>query len=203
MDLLSSEPGATNEVIINHEGSFVVVIRGWLNKKSATLLYEKLIKTIPWEQRTINMIGKPVLEPRMTYFMGDNLSVTHNYARTSFELNPWTEECKIIKDRVIRETGVIFDSGLLNRYDTGDDYIGYHPDHEAVGKHRAVASLSLGGSRDFYYKHNKTGQVVKTTLHNGDGLLMWGNTNIDWKHSIPKRAKADGRISLTLRELVG
>jgi alkylated DNA repair dioxygenase AlkB len=64
-----------------------------------------------------------------------------------------------------------------------------------------VCSVSFGGSRDFYFKSEDDGTVVKTKLHDGDLFVMYGETNNRYKHSIPKRAKANARISLTFRKI--
>lgn len=47
------------------------------------------------------------------------------------------------------------------------------------------------------------GEKLKWTLENGSLLVMQGDTQLNWKHEIPKEPTVkDGRISLTFRQLV-
>ena len=200
-DFYTPEADCRNEIILNADNCYVVIIRGWLNKKTSCYLYDKLKSEIPWCQRYINMPQGPVLEPRYTYFMGDDPNQVHKYSKTEFKPDAWTAECEILKQRVVKETKIPFNAGLLTNYPDGLHHIGMHSDKECLGDYNAVASISLGARRDFNFKNIETGQLIKTYLLSGCGMIMWGDTNKKWKHSVPKRSKADGRISLTLRQL--
>lgn len=69
-----------------------------------------------------------------------------------------------------------------------------------LGPNPTIASISLGGSRDFYLKNKADGtKVEKFVLDDGDLLIMQGTTQSKWLHSIPKRAHALPRINLTFR----
>ena len=120
---------------------------------------------------------------------------------------------------------------LVNYYSTGQDSISYHSDDERfLGLNPAIASLSLGARRDFLLKHKPPGAgpgnanqgqpkseagntektypgttQIKLPLGSGDMLLMRGETQRNWLHSIPKRSgknnEADkGRINITMRK---
>jgi alkylated DNA repair dioxygenase AlkB len=59
----------------------------------------------------------------------------------------------------------------------------------------SIASLSLGGERDFYLKSKLDGTLVeKYVLQSGDMVLMQGETQSKWLHAIPKRTHAEPRI---------
>lgn len=122
---------------------------------------------------------------------------------------------------------------LVNYYSTGQDSISYHSDDERfLGPNPAIASFSLGARRDFLMKHKPPGAgpgngngskgqstseagstekvypgttQIKLPLGPGDMVLMRGETQRNWLHSIPKRSgKNDGagkgRINITMRK---
>ncbi|KAF9699575.1 hypothetical protein EKO04_002614 [Ascochyta lentis] len=111
-------------------------------------------------------------------------------------------------------TGNTFNFCLVNYYADGKDSISYHSDDERfLGPNPVIASFTLGAKRDFLMKHKPTeakegeaavnaGQI-KLTLGSGDMVLMRGETQSMWLHSIPKRAGRDankGRINITFRK---
>lgn len=107
-------------------------------------------------------------------------------------------------------TGCKFNFALVNYYATGTDSISYHSDDERfLGVDPAIASFTLGATRDFLLRHKKMpeGDVseskpLKFPLASGDMVLMRGTTQKNWEHSIPKRkgGEADrGRINITFR----
>lgn len=120
-------------------------------------------------------------------------------------------------------TGCIFNFCLVNYYASGADSISYHSDDERfLGRRPAIASFSLGATRDFLMKHKPVsvkdgpprtnekggGSVVadkplKLPLVSGDMVLMRGTTQANWLHSIPKRSGRNeqdgGRINITFR----
>ncbi|KAI2786919.1 hypothetical protein POX_g09315 [Penicillium oxalicum] len=122
-----------------------------------------------------------------------------------------------LQTSVERVTGARYNFCLVNYYADGNDSISYHSDDERfLGAQPDIASLSLGGEREFLMKHKPapttttTGgpalqtQPVKMPLASGDMVVMRGATQSQWLHSIPKRkGKAGdavrGRINITFR----
>ena len=103
---------------------------------------------------------------------------------------------------------VNFNSCLLNYYPSGDDGMGYHADDEReLGAQPIIASLSLGATRKFVFKHKTIRQKnkpvkVELYLESGQLIVMHGDTQRFWKHSITKtKTVATGRISLTFRQI--
>ncbi|KJJ30420.1 DNA repair family protein [Aspergillus flavus AF70] len=93
---------------------------------------------------------------------------------------------------------------LINYYATNTDSISYHSDDERfLGPNPSIASLSLGAKRDFLLKHKpgvEAGKPLKFPLASGDMVVMRGETQGNWLHSIPKRAgEGGGRINVTFR----
>lgn len=93
---------------------------------------------------------------------------------------------------------------IVQFYADGKDSISYHSDDESfLGPEPTIASISLGGSRDFYLKHKEDKEKQeKFVLDDGDLLIMRGKTQEKWLHAIPKRARAQPRINLTFRKAI-
>lgn len=114
--------------------------------------------------------------------------------------------------------GTSYNFVLVNYYASGDDSISYHSDDERfLGPLPNIASLTLGARRDFLMKHKPvtggtTGsgsgsqdKPLKLPLGSGDMVIMRGETQSNWVHSIPKRKGGEsgsGRINITLRKAV-
>lgn len=188
----------------------------------------------------------------------------------------------ILRQRVEAATGATYNFCLVNYYASGEDSISFHSDDERfLGDQPNIASLSLGGEREFVMKHKpppltnpvgtgtgsandgmkgdtrnvtvssdsttstattqmrplfqgsgttnlshgvaqpqshgqmhlQTGmkspasQQIKMPLASGDMVVMRGDTQANWLHSIPKkRGRAGdavrGRINITFRKAV-
>jgi alkylated DNA repair dioxygenase AlkB len=142
-----------------------------------------------------------VVAARRSYPCGEK-GLIHTYSNVSRPLNEWLNEPREICERINKEFAFSFNSCLLNEYRDGSEYIGYHSDREAVDTDHLVATVSLGGPRDFHFKaYNKEIPTLTTVLNSGDLVLMSGTTQKLYKHSIPKRAHGNYRISLTYRKL--
>lgn len=124
-------------------------------------------------------------------------------------------------------TGSHYNFCLVNYYASGNDSIAFHSDDERfLGPSPDIASLSLGGQRDFVMKHKPLApapphatnpkttraaavgttqpQPLKFPLLSGDMVVMRGPTQSNWLHSIPKRTRRDGegvtgRMNITFR----
>ena len=69
-----------------------------------------------------------------------------------------------------------------------------------LGNAPVIASLSLGASRKFVFKHRVTKDKVEMMLESGQLIVMAGDTQRHWLHSLPKTKKVNsGRINLTFR----
>lgn len=124
-------------------------------------------------------------------------------------------------------TGARYNFCLVNYYASGEDSIAFHSDDERfLGPEPTIASLSLGGEREFVMKHkpvtdtntssssstaSATGGTgnpqIKMPLGSGDMVVMRGPTQANWLHSIPKRRgksgeNVRGRINITFRRAV-
>lgn len=187
--------------VINDQGAIAVISRQWLPKDIADKLCEKLQKEVKFNTYKIQIYGKTIDQPRRQYACGDPDNKFHHYSGTSIELNEWIPELKEIRDRLTKETGSKLNSCLINEYATGKQYIGYHSDREASGINDTVMIVSLGGPRDFCFKRKSDSSVIKLSLNSGDALIMTGKCQHLYQHTVPKRAYANYRISLSYRNL--
>lgn len=112
-----------------------------------------------------------------------------------------------LKETVERATGETYNFVLCNFYADGTHSISPHSDDESfLGPNPCIASLSLGGTRDFVMKHKtrKDVSAEKFALRSGDMVVMRGTTQANWLHSIPKRTgktqSSMPRINVTFRK---
>ena len=171
-------------------------------------LYDILLRELPWHADIVTLFGKTHVTTRQIVWMGGNNSSYHysGHARQSI---PWSETVFHVKQYVeqqLANIGIVanFNSCLLNYYPSGSDGMGYHADDEKeLGYQPIIAALSLGATRKFVFKHKKTQDKVELYLESGQLIVMHGDTQAYWKHTITKtKSVADGRISLTFRQML-
>jgi alkylated DNA repair dioxygenase AlkB len=113
---------------------------------------------------------------------------------------PWTPSLSRLRSSVEDALGEKFNSAYLNFYPTGNAHTGPHRDPKtAPGS--AIASVSLGWPRAFVMRHRVTRKRLVWDLGAGDLFAMGGSCQRDWEHSVPKRARAEARLSVTFRRL--
>lgn len=89
---------------------------------------------------------------------------------------------------------------LCNLYRDGTDHIGWHADDEGDLVKPLIVSVSLGATRDFVLRRNGCKDSITTPLTSGSILVMAGDTQKNYKHSVPRRARVDlPRLNLTFR----
>lgn len=155
---------------------------------------------INWKQDSINMFGKNIPLPRYTSWYGDQ---GKNYSYSGINSNPnnWNKGLKFIKNKVERVSQTSFNSVLLNWYRDGEDYLNWHSDNEKeLGKRPIIASVSFGETRDFMLRKKDKAIKIKIPLKHGSLLIMGGDLQNFWEHSVPKRKKVkNDRVNLTFR----
>jgi hypothetical protein len=156
--------------------------------------FVELRDTAAWEQKQ-GVFGN--LQPRLTASYGD-AGVTYFYSGTENPALSWTPTLLEIKGKIEAVEGE-YNYCLLNRYRSGADSVGMHADDEP-GMRNVIASLSLGATRTFRIRHNKTKETKTFDVCNGTLIIMAGTMQQFWKHEVPKTAENVGeRINLTFR----
>ena len=174
----------------------------------ATTLYSFLLNELPWQSDIVTLFGKTHKTTRKIVWMGDT-DADYQYSGHVRQTIPWSDIVFHVKQKIeqaLAEIGVIanFNTCLLNYYPSGADGMGYHADDEKeLGHQPVIASLSLGATRKFVFKHKKTQDKVELYLESGQLVVMHGDTQTFWKHTITKTKTVDaGRISLTFRHML-
>jgi alkylated DNA repair dioxygenase AlkB len=172
----------------------------FLDKTDAVEKFKLLGEEIAWSNEVVTLFGKFIQLSREVAFYGDK-GLTYKYSgrlKTAFN---WTSILEQIKMLIESHTGLSFNACLLNYYHNGTEGMGWHSDNEKeLVENAAIASLSLGDSRDFVLKHKTTGQNVRIHLENGSLLIMKGAIQKYWLHALPKTKKSKHpRINLTFR----
>lgn len=170
-------------------------------------LFYNLVTELPWQEDIVTLFGKTHVTTRQIVWMGDS-DIDYQYSGHTRQTIPWTDTVFHVKHHIeqkLLDLGIDanFNSCLLNYYPSGEDGMGYHADDEReLGEQPIIASLSLGATRKFVFKHKKTQDKVELYLESGQLIVMHGETQNFWKHSITKTKKvATGRISLTFRQI--
>ncbi|MCG3859197.1 alpha-ketoglutarate-dependent dioxygenase AlkB [Psychrobacter sp. Ps2] len=174
----------------------------------ATALYNTLLNELPWQSDIVTLFGKTHITTRKIVWMGDT-DADYQYSGHVRQTVPWSDIVFHVKQEIeqaLAEVGVTanFNTCLLNYYPSGADGMGYHADDEKeLGQQPVIASLSLGATRKFVFKHKKTQDKVELYLESGQLVVMHGDTQTFWKHTITKTKTVDaGRISLTFRHML-
>ena len=177
---------------------------GFFEKAEADQLMQSLKTTIKWKQEPIKIMGKEIMQPRLTALYGDT-DQSYRYSGLTMIPAVFTPELLLIKTKVETVCGHSFTTALLNYYRNGQDSMGWHRDNEkSLGLNPVIASISFGVTRNFKLKHAiDAKQQVVVPLTHGSVLIMAGSTQHKWYHSIPKQLKLEGeRINITFRKIV-
>ena len=146
----------------------------FLSPTDANFYFKELWHQTPWQNDVVTMFGKTIITVRKMAWYSD-------------QLKPYT-----------------YNACLLNLYQNGAQSMGWHQDNESeISAQSSIASLSLGAARPFQFRHIQSGETIKLMLHHGSLLNMFGETQLFWKHQLPKALKIKKpRINLTFRHMM-
>lgn len=161
----------------------------------------ELQQAIEWKQEPITIYGRTVMQPRLTAWYGDPGKI-YSYSGITMQPRAWTPALLKIKQRIETVSPVVFNSALLNLYRDQHDSMGWHRDNEKeLGINPVIGSVSFGAPRTFQFRHyNDKSLRQSLELTHGSLLLMKGETQHHWEHSLPKRSREMGvRVNVTFR----
>ena len=175
-----------------------------IDLETAKQWYTDLANLSTWYRPTLKVYGKSVLQSREIAAYAPDHEFEHKYSGTAIDIHTeYPSVLSSIQAMVESKLGVQFNHVMLNKYDSGDVYIGLHADSL---ENRVIAAVSLGVERTFIMRHRTLkgeNGLRKWKLGNGSLFVMQGETQQFWKHEIPKEPKIkEGRISLTFRQLI-
>jgi alkylated DNA repair dioxygenase AlkB len=178
----------------------VEYLPGFLSPQSSENYFRAFEQSIAWQADQVKIYGKVHTLKRKIAWYGD-AEYAYRYSQSTKTARPWTEELLKLKTQLEAFTGESFNSCLLNYYHDGNDCMGWHCDNEKMMQTGAtIASISLGAERIFKFKHKHTKEICSILLEQGSLLLMKGETQQHWKHSLPASKKVSApRINLTFR----
>jgi alkylated DNA repair dioxygenase AlkB len=181
------------------DGGTLVYEPLFYSQAEADVLYATLRVETPWKQEQ-SRFGP---FPRLTAWYAE-AGFTYSYSGVTHRALEWTPALAAVRRRVVETTRTPFNSLLLNFYRDGQDSIGFHADNEPeLGVDPVIASISLGGVRQFVMKHIGTKEKLIFELAHGSLLLMGGTCQHHWLHGVPKtKAEVDPRINLTFRNII-
>ena len=167
--------------------------RTWLDEVTAWqpdhgALFDRLLAEAPWRQRERKMYDTVVLEPRLVAWWGPGEALPQPLEAMRIALS----------DRYRVE----FDSVGINLYRDGRDGVAWHGDNNRKVLHDPlVATVSLGERRRFLMRPGVSGSPThRFRPGGGDLLVMGGNCQHSWQHTVPKEPSGAGaRMSVTIR----
>ena len=184
------------DIIELADGGILLYDEAFLPPDLADRYFTELRDTSAWEQKKA-AFGH--MQPRLTASYGDD-GTTYRYSGTVNTAIPWTPTLLEIKQKVEAVQGR-YNYCLLNRYRSGADSVGMHADDEP-GMANVIGSLSLGATRTFRIRHNKTKETRTFQVSNGTLIIMAETMQQFWKHEVPKTTENVGeRINLTFRHI--
>ena len=175
----------------------------WLQQQGLQTpqLRQALGQSLAWEQPLVTVYGKQHRTPRLTCWAADP-GCSYRYSGLQQAIHPWTAELETLRQLLLDQLGVRFNSLLLNRYRDGADRMGWHADDEPELDDQApIVSLSLGAARDLRFRPRRGGEApFAINLADGDLLVMDPPSQRHWQHALPPRARvSQERINLTFR----
>lgn len=174
-----------------------------LTAQQSEFYFQELINGINWKNDALQIYGKTIISKRQYAWHADE---PYNYAYSGVAriAEPWTNTLLELRKIAEKKCGISFNSCLLNLYHNGSEGMAWHSDDEKLlGDSPQIASISLGAERIFAFRHKQDKKRIDLMLNNGSLLLMKGECQKYWQHSIPKTAKVkSARINLTFRNVI-
>lgn len=162
--------------------------------------FEDFYDTKPEKKHKIFILGKYIELPRYSQTYGKD----YIYSNTISKSLPFTE---FLTKYVIylNKLGNNYNMALVNWYDNGNNYIGWHSDNEKqIKRNSSIISMTFGAERDFQIREKKNKKnKINIKLENNSYLIMGGDFQKEFQHQLPKRLKCkEKRINITFREFI-
>ncbi len=175
----------------------------FISEEVSLSLIDQLEKSLRWDADQLIMFGKLVTTRRKVAWVGDP-ECTYTYSGVKRNPQAWTPELLSMKTRLEKLTQSEFNSCLLNFYHDGADGMGWHSDDEKeLDTKSPIASLSLGSTRKFTFRHKINKSTISIFLEDGSALIMNAPTQQFWQHALLKtKTIHTPRINLTFRKII-
>lgn len=173
---------------------------GALDASTADAAFDELLATNGWESHELVVFGAKHPEPRLsTWHALDGTPYT--YSGLTRVAQPFTPLLERLRNMCEEFAGARFNAVLVNLYRDGNDGVGWHADDEPEnGTEPTIASVSLGATRRFDFRHRESGTTLSADLEHGSVVVMSGLSQECWVHRIARTKSPVGRrINLTFR----
>ncbi|MBV9291362.1 MAG: alpha-ketoglutarate-dependent dioxygenase AlkB [Frankiales bacterium] len=175
--------------IVLDERSWVDYCPGWLS--GSDIVFDELAGEARWQQRTRWMYDREVPEPRLT--AGWSTDAADDAVPPML---------RSMAEALSTRYPVQFDRIWVNLYRDGTDSVAWHGDRNRLVMTRPlVATVSLGARRRFLLRPRGTTRAVhRLEPGHGDLVVMGGECQAEWEHTVPKTKQPVGaRMSVTIR----
>lgn len=148
----------------------------------------------------IKIFDKIVNQRRDVGFFSST-SIGYYFSGQLAKSKPMNPSLNILLQVINKMFGSEFNGILINRYNSGDEYIGPHSDDEKYLDKSGVVAISCGGERIFRIRNKYTKKLFQDiSIKNMDVIHMGGNFQKEFTHEIPQTKKPVGlRYSFTFR----
>ncbi|AMK79017.1 MULTISPECIES: alpha-ketoglutarate-dependent dioxygenase AlkB family protein [Methylomonas] len=179
------------------------VIEHFYDAAESDSIYRRLLLEQNWPDNRYSVAGREFMLPRLQTWHADP-GISYSYSNNLLQTRSWTPLLSDIRQKIEHFLNFSFNSVLVNLYRNGEDYVGWHADNEAeLGERPFIASLTLGATRRFAFRHKKTAENGSILLGSGTLLVMQPDFQHHWLHSIPIDSElTQGRINLTFRKVI-
>lgn len=209
----------SNFTLLQPDGGGLLVLQ-FLEEPEASFHLRSLEEELLFPlERPIILHGPNVAEPRDVIYQG-NLGVGDlHYGPIKRKACPWTQTVRNLRDKLCSllwnnmeiqrradskhlKMHQLLSAVLINKYNNGNDSMGYHSDDEEVLDDLClIASLSLGSRRTMLFLNKISGEELQVSLPSGALVLMFGRDfQKAWKHAVPKDGSCSCiRLNLSFR----
>jgi alkylated DNA repair dioxygenase AlkB len=180
--------------IVLDERSWVDYCPGWLS--GSDVVFDELAGEARWQQRTVHMYDREVLEPRLTAGWSTDAADDPETG------NGVPAVLRAMAESLSGRYRVGFDRIWVNLYRDGADSVAWHGDRNRLVMTRPlVATVSLGARRKFLLRPRGTSRALhRLEPGHGDLVVMGGECQAEWEHTVPKTKQPVGaRMSVTIR----
>ena len=174
----------------------------FLQSIEADELLDECRSNIPWNVEIVPLFGKRYVAPRLSCAIAEPGCI-YRYRGSQSNTIVFSRKLNRLRRQLEQCTNSTFNFVLANRYRSGNDYVGWHSDDERdMGKTPIIASLSLGATRKFRIVSKATGEKRSILVGHGSLLLMFGESQTRYKHTLAKtRLPVGERINLSFRDV--
>ena len=170
-------------------------------------IFNKIWELRPSDDQYFKFMGKEIKLPRRTINYSTNGQIYSGYLGASNIIESPPQFLINYLNSINYNVHDKHNNILINFYNGGDDYIGYHKDSiknfedELYTIHTVSLYEDTTDFRTLRFKHIKTKENIDFKITDRTTLSFNKYINDNYKHTITKRKKGKKRISITLRNL--